>query len=299
LRAPRQSIGQSVRSGRWYSENVPPSVDQLDLCHVQAVFTDLDGTLLNEAGVISERTRTSLQRATAAGIDVVPVTARNPLFLQAPFEGLVTAPLGGASNGAVLVDLHEREAIQLHRFTESERIEVTATIERCYPQAEIGHQRLNVLAMSPELRERLSWTSDIVAEVVDGGWFKIVAYQEGADHGAMRDRLQAAIPQHSVLLCQAQRRTLEWIEVLVYETDKGTAIREIARRLGLDLMRCVGVGDEDNDGPMFDTVGIPIAMGNAVPELLERCAGVTADNNADGVALLLDEIVRQQASRQR
>jgi Cof subfamily protein (haloacid dehalogenase superfamily) len=279
---------------------VPRPLHELDLRPVQAIFTDLDGTLLNDSGAISLETQHALHRAIAVGLDVIPVTARNPIWLQHVFKGLRTAPLGGASNGAVLVDLYEQQAIQLHQFTEAERCTVTAAITRLFPQAEIGHQRLNYLAMSPQLRERLTWTSDIVPEVVDGGWFKIVAYQEGADHHRMREQLAATLPQHSVLLCQAQRRTLEWVEVLVHDTDKGTVIREIARRLGLNLDHCVGVGDEDNDGPMFATVGIPVAMGNAVPELALDCVGVTLDNNEHGVAALITEVLRQQdVPRQR
>ncbi|MBS1699989.1 MAG: HAD hydrolase family protein, partial [Actinobacteria bacterium] len=59
---------------------------------VRLIATDLDGTLLDPSGRVTDRTRAALDAARAAGMVVVPVTARQPIGLrtiaeEAGFDG--------------------------------------------------------------------------------------------------------------------------------------------------------------------------------------------------------------------
>ena len=64
------------RAGR--DRDALPPVAAGDLGAVRLVATDLDGTLLGPDGRVSRRTAEAIRSVRAAGVEVVPVTARPP-----------------------------------------------------------------------------------------------------------------------------------------------------------------------------------------------------------------------------
>ena len=79
------------------------------------VATDLDGTLLDDDGRLSERTRDVLLRVQEQGVRVVIVTARPLRWMDE-----LWAQVGGGrgvgivSNGAITYDIGSREVLELH-----------------------------------------------------------------------------------------------------------------------------------------------------------------------------------------
>jgi hydroxymethylpyrimidine pyrophosphatase-like HAD family hydrolase len=58
----------------------------------------------------------------------------------------------------------------------------------------------------------------------------------------------------------------------------------------------MAVGDNLNDVEMFEFAGVPVLMGNALPELKARGWAVTAGNDEAGVARALETYVLNGAS---
>ncbi len=78
---------------------------------VRLIATDLDGTLLRSDQTVSPRTRAALDTARAAGIQIVPVTARQPRGVRRIAE---MAGFGGwalCGNGAYGVHLGTGETL--------------------------------------------------------------------------------------------------------------------------------------------------------------------------------------------
>ncbi|MBI4550861.1 MAG: HAD hydrolase family protein, partial [Candidatus Latescibacteria bacterium] len=73
--------------------------------------------------------------------------------------------------------------------------------------------------------------------------------------------------------------------------SKGSGLRELAGLLGIGLAETMAVGDNLNDLDMFATAGLSVAMGNATPEVKARARYVTASNNEDGVAAVIERFV--------
>ncbi|HEX8865388.1 MAG TPA: HAD hydrolase family protein, partial [Lentzea sp.] len=69
---------------------------------IRLIATDLDGTLLQPGGVLSDRTRAALA---AVDADVVIVTARPPRFVQ----NLELTGTAICANGAMIYDLTNEE----------------------------------------------------------------------------------------------------------------------------------------------------------------------------------------------
>lgn len=78
---------------------------------IRLVATDIDGTLLRDDLSVSPRTRDALDAARAAGIQVVPVTARQPIGLRQIAEEAGFDEWAVCSNGALGVNLTSGEVL--------------------------------------------------------------------------------------------------------------------------------------------------------------------------------------------
>jgi 3-deoxy-D-manno-octulosonate 8-phosphate phosphatase (KDO 8-P phosphatase) len=82
------------------------------------------------------------------------------------------------------------------------------------------------------------------------------------------------------------------VEVHVGVEDKLAALTDIAARLGIPLSRVAHVGDDVNDIPVLEAVGLPMTVADAVPEVLRRVRHVTRRNGGQGaVREICDAIV--------
>lgn len=72
-----------------------------------------------------------------------------------------------------------------------------------------------------------------------------------------------------------------FISVTKAGVDKGSAVRRVAEKYGLDMSRVMGVGDGMNDLFLLGAVGHPVAMGNA-DERLKAVAQTVVGHVDDG-----------------
>jgi hydroxymethylpyrimidine pyrophosphatase-like HAD family hydrolase len=56
----------------------------------------------------------------------------------------------------------------------------------------------------------------------------------------------------------------------------------------------MAAGDNHNDIEMVSLAGWGVAMGNAVPELKEKAAWITASNDEDGLALAVKKMLAEK-----
>ena len=96
-------------------------------------------------------------------------------------------------------------------------------------------------------------------------------------------------------------RDLSILDLLPPGCSKGVALARLAERRGVAGADVMAVGDNWNDLEMLRWAGQPVLMGNASPELMaiaiEEGWRVTATNDEDGVALVLESILEQVSPR--
>jgi hydroxymethylpyrimidine pyrophosphatase-like HAD family hydrolase len=78
------------------------------------------------------------------------------------------------------------------------------------------------------------------------------------------------------------------VEVVPLGISKATGIEEVARPLGITAEGVVAFGDMPNDVPMLLWAGLGVAMGNAHPDAVAAADEVTATNDEDGLARVLE-----------
>ena len=74
------------------------------------------------------------------------------------------------------------------------------------------------------------------------------------------------------------------LDIWASNISKGSAVKVLAEKLGVNLEQVIAFGDNYNDVELFEAVGIPIAMGNSVEEIKSLAKYTTLTNDDDGIA---------------
>jgi len=76
------------------------------------------------------------------------------------------------------------------------------------------------------------------------------------------------------------------------DATKFQALHELTVLLDIKKEEIIGVGDGDNDLPLFDSVGLKIAVGNATEKLKAAADEIVADADKDGLAQVIQKYIR-------
>lgn len=85
-----------------------------------------------------------------------------------------------------------------------------------------------------------------------------------------------------------------FLEISSKTASKGAALQLICEKLGITPDKIMCIGDQNNDLKMLQYAKFPVAMGNAIDNVLNIAKFVTKTNNEDGVAVALDKFINQQ-----
>ena len=81
-----------------------------------------------------------------------------------------------------------------------------------------------------------------------------------------------------------------YLEIILKESGKGNAVRQLAAYLGISMEDTIAAGDADNDISMIEAAGLGIAMSNAADSVKGRADIITQkDNNQDGLVPFIME----------
>ncbi|SEG77093.1 hypothetical protein SAMN05444920_104447 [Nonomuraea solani] len=252
------------------------------------VATDLDGTALRTDGTVSPRTVAAFGKVEESGAVLVFVTGRPPRWMGGVAGAVRHHGLAICANGALIYDLHTERIVESHLITVEVLEEVVAQL------------RANVsdLVFSVEYEAGFAHESDFLlggldratgAPRVDSVTARPCA-KLLALHPAMNaEELQAAVHGlvgHLVTATHSSRRGL--IEMSAQGVTKATALAALAGRHDINRSQVVAFGDMPNDLPMLSWAGTSYAVANAHPDVLAAVDHVTATNDDDGVARVIE-----------
>jgi Cof subfamily protein (haloacid dehalogenase superfamily) len=116
---------------------------------------------------------------------------------------------------------------------------------------------------------------------------KIVAVGEPEELPMLRERLEERLGNR-VFLTRSLPHLLELGHPSV---SKGSGLRFVAERLGLDLAGVVAFGDGENDIELLETAGFAVAIEGSDPALLELAASTCPGPADDGVAVMIEAVL--------
>ncbi|WP_424216611.1 HAD family hydrolase (plasmid) [Streptomyces sp. BI20] len=256
------------------------------------IATDLDGTLLRSDHTVSARTRAALAAAVDAGAHHLVVTGRvaqwaRPVLERIGYQGLAVCGQGGqlyhAGRDALVSSTPlDRETVRgavaevealtgpLTLCVEPERLEDPVLVGPGHPEPNVGPVRARRVERAAELWRRP------VGKV-------IIRHPHLSD-----DALAEAAAQAVGELVDVTLAGPDCVELLPRGLSKATGLAAAASLLGLERETSIAFGDMPNDLPMFAWAGHGVAMGNAHPRLKAVADEVTALNDEDGVAVVLE-----------
>ena len=83
------------------------------------------------------------------------------------------------------------------------------------------------------------------------------------------------------------------LEIMDLGVNKAEAVKILCEHWKSDVRETIAFGDNYNDMEMLQAVGCGVAMGNAPKDIQEKFEYVTKDNDHDGIAYMLEMLLKQ------
>lgn len=258
--------------------------------NVKAIMCDVDGTLLNSQGVVSEHTVDAIRKAREKGILFGLSTGRDvnsvkTLLKVWGIEGLVDIIVG--TGGAEIYDYCLDQAKSNYPLDGR----LIAMIMEHYADMEVNFAiPENGILYSPkddELIQMLATGDRVPYEVVD---FKDYLKEPKAKliiicHPEYMDKVvERSQTFHSDEFKSASLKTAsELYEYMDPRISKTAGLIEALGAHGIDIKEAVTFGDTDNDYDMTLNAGVGVVMANGSEKTKSVADALTDDNDHDGI----------------
>lgn len=258
------------------------------------VCLDIDGTLIDHDGRLSDRVRTAVQGTAASGVHVVLATGRD-MFGTLPVLDRLGLLTGWAvcSNGAVTLRLDPS-------LPNGYEVADSITFDPMPALKLIRDHLPTALFAVEELDVGFRLTAPFPPGELDEGEVQIVSFDELAVPTTrvvvrMPERTAADLVEvvHKVGLQGVSYAVgwTAWLDLNPEGVSKASGLEGVRARLGVDRSATLAIGDWRNDLPMFEWAGWSVAMGQGLPEVRAAADEVTASVTDDGVALVLERLL--------
>ncbi len=244
---------------------------------VKAVFSDVDGTLLNSVHRVTPRTGEWIHRILDKDIPFVIVSARSPsgIYPIMKRNGFECALI--SYSGALIMD-RDRTVLYSKEIERglAERIE-QFFVKKAYDMSWCiysGDDWLSPDRSDPRiLRDPGRGVNKFLCICAPGTILRI------------EEEVKRAFPEVAVV-----KSSDILLEIMAKGISKAEAVKRFCAHLGISPDETIAFGDNFNDVEMLEAVGRSYVMGNAPEEILDRFPYHTADNDHDGIADVLEQI---------
>ena len=283
---------------------------------ISLLALDLDGTLLDSRGIISERNRIAIDHARQEGVHVALVTGRRfrdsrPVALELGLDVPLISHNGALTKHAATLQTVSvlplpldaaRKALQIGRRADADAL------------LSDDHEGLGVLVYdhirggNTAVNKYISWARRIHGEEEGAKAVQqIASLEDYLDHDpihlsfsggcAEMDQLEEILKSElnatvKVLSTKYLEQDFTLLDIVNPAASKGAGVAAAAAELGVVREDIMAIGDNYNDLEMLLFAGTGVVMANA-PLSLREIAGLhpTASNRDDGVALAIKQFI--------
>lgn len=283
------------------------------------IAVDLDGTMLNKYGVVTESTKKVIKETIKKGIDVIIASGRPIDSIKTIAEEIGSENYFIAGNGSLVYDIKKDEIIY-EKFLDKQKI--LEIIEICennsisyniYTEETILAKKLeyNVLYYYKENlnREEKNKTNITIVENMkkyiensqNNKFLKLTICDDNKTIFNSIIRKLREVSNIDVLdVGHMSRKTIRqgtkeidieyyYTEISLKDVDKWNAIQYLINKLDINKEEVIAIGDNINDKKMIENAGLGIAMGQSTPIIREIADYITENNNEDGVKKAIEK----------
>lgn len=283
------------------------------------VAIDLDGTMLNSYGMVTENTKQVIKNTINKGTEVIIASGRPIDSIKTIAKEIGSENYFIAGNGALIYDIKKDEIIYEKFMNKQKVLEIIKICEEnsisynIYTEKTIIAKGLkyNVLYYYKEnlKKEENKKTNITIVEDVyeyiknleNEKFLKITVCDETKSVFNSIIRKLRTIEDIDVLdVLHMSRKMIKqgtedvpieyyYTEISLKDVDKWKAIEYLANKMNISKDEIIAIGDNINDKEMIENAKVGIAMGQSTPVITEIADFVTLNNNEDGVAKALEK----------
>ena len=267
---------------------------------------DLDGTLLDDSGEISEKNRFYINRAREKNVKVILTTGRSYPSTKRYIDYLNLDEPVITYNGALI---QKNEEI-LKKITIDDKIDDKIIHELLFFLKGLDFAPIVYPDDNSKYYENLgNFSNDFnnISKTFEKKMIKVPDITGIKWKNILRISVIAEEPDISFLHSEIKRefsqrvRTVDtyfaiwgfWIfEILARESSKANALNFICDIYNINREETIAVGDNNNDLDMINWAGLGIAMKNSLDNVFREADYVTErNNNEDGIAEIIEKFI--------
>jgi len=283
------------------------------------IAIDLDGTLLNSYGTVSEKNKIALQKAKEKGVEIVLASGRSTTSVKNIANDLEVCQYIICGNGSLVYDLKKDEIIY-DKFIEKKKVlqiinvcEQNSIYYNIYTENMVIAKTLNnnVLfyhqenASKPDSKKtKINLVQNIyeyVEKLENQNILKITISDSDSIifNGIIRklreikdiDVLDVSHMSRKIIKSGTEEVSIQYYytEITSKNVDKWYTIEYLMNQLNIRKEEVMTIGDNVNDKIMLENAGCGVAMGNSAPYIKDIADIVVVDNNQDGVAEAIEQ----------
>jgi len=283
---------------------------------IKLLALDLDGTLLNSRGKISEENKIAIRKAEEKGVLVTIATGRRfrdarPVALEIGFNAPIVT-----HNGALLKFAESLKTVEFSLLNNETVREILRVGKATGGDALVsidphGQGTLLYDRVSDEnlpLKKYIAWAKTLhgddaeesvrhvtnLEDIVNDTEIVHVSFSGGCRPMFEMQRILEGELRDSVNILATVYPRLDFtlLDILPPDASKGIGVEKLAALHGFSCENVMVCGDNFNDLEMLEYAGTAVVMGNASPELLEReNFYTTLSNDENGVALAIERFI--------
>lgn len=284
------------------------------------VAIDLDGTMLNQYGIVTQKTKKSIKKAQENGIEIMIASGRPIDSVKTISKEIGSENYFISGNGSIIYDIKKDEIIYENVLKKQKALEIIKICEEnsifynVYTEKEIIAKNLqyNVLyyhkenlTKSEEDKTHVNIVEDIYdyIEKTDSKVLKVmICDKHQTIFNAIIRKLKEVEDIEVLEVSHMSRKIIRqgteeipieyfYTEISAKNVDKWTALEFLKEKLQISSDEIVAIGDNVNDKKMIEKSGYGIAMGQSAPQIKEIADYITDSNVDDGVANALDKLL--------
>ena len=265
---------------------------------IRLMLADVDGTLVTQDKVLTDRAIAAVHRLRDAGILFAITSGRPPRGMAMLIEPLDLHTPIAAFNGGLLVD-RDMNVIE-QRVVPEHLVSPIAALMASFDLSVWLYRGADWYVPDPKGPhvDREAWTVKFAPKVMasieglTGDVAKIVGVSD--DHDAVSRASAAAHERFGDHVTAAPSQPY-YLDVTHPDANKGAVARYLARRYKLSRDEIATIGDMPNDVLMFAHSGLSVAMGNADVQVQRAARRMTETNEKEGFADAVERFVLPRA----
>jgi Cof subfamily protein (haloacid dehalogenase superfamily) len=261
---------------------------------IRLLLADVDGTLVTQDKVLTQRAIDAVHALGAAGVLFALTSGRPPKGMSMLIEPLqITTPVA-AFNGGLMVepDMTVIEQKVIPRELVAPTLELLESFDLAtwiyrgadwYIQDVAGahvKKEADTVEFQPTVVKSFAGLDDDVVKIVGV-----------SDDPAAMDRATEAAREHFGATVTAAQSQPYYLDVTHPKANKGSVVEFLSARYSIPTTQIATIGDMPNDVLMFAHSGLSIAMGNASTEVQRAARRVTTTNENEGFANAVEKFI--------